>query len=130
MKKPGPLYNALIDDPRVFPLPRAAETQSLASHWAALGQGEGQTGSGLGLFGLLDSKPSPIPSFYAQTRQLFLDQSSSQAVSVSSSSPEQNRTKPNDFTNLKNYVVAGEALTTTPLQIVRFSAFGFRIWRL
>jgi hypothetical protein len=33
------------DGRKLFPLPRAAETQSLAAHGASLGQGEGQTGS-------------------------------------------------------------------------------------
>src|SRR6058998_655793 len=48
--------------------------------------------------------------------------------SSSSSAPQrlcgsfgrQNRTKQNDFRNSRNWTVAPEALTTTPLQIVRF----------
>src|SRR5881628_3407071 len=35
----------------------------------------------------------------------------------------QNRTKQNDFRNLENWTVAPEALTTTPLRVVRFCAF-------
>ena len=46
------------------------------------------------------------------------------SIRVNSWLPRQNRTKQNDFRNFRDWTVAAEALTTTPLQIVRFSAVG------